>query len=112
MPSEAIPLDDVFQALSNATRRSVIARLGQGPAAMTELAQSFKMALPSFLQHLQVLERCGLVSSTKSGRVRMFRLESPPLEAAEDWLATHRTQWETRLNQLDAFLVTQKENPS
>ena len=76
---------------------------------MTELAKPFKMALPSFLQHLQVLEKSGLVRSKKTGRVRVFELEAEPLEAAEHWLHGQRRQWETRLNQLDKFLIEQKE---
>lgn len=110
MPSEALVLDQVFQALANPTRREVLSRLGRGPAAMTELAQSFKMALPSFLQHLQVLEKCGLVSSKKTGRVRVFKLESQPMLVAENWMDSHRQQWETRLDQLDNFLISVKEN--
>lgn len=77
---------------------------------MTELAEPFDMALPSFLQHLQVLEKNGMVSSEKTGRVRMFRLEPEPLLLAEHWMDTHRREWETRLNQLDDFLKTLKEN--
>lgn len=71
---------------------------------MTELAKPFEMALPSFLQHLQVLEKCGLVRSRKTGRVRVFELEPEPLRAAEDWMSMRRRQWETRLDQLDNFL--------
>ena len=109
MPNEMLVLDQVFQALSNPTRRDVLARLGRGPAAMTELAKPFQMALPSFLQHLQVLEKCGLVRSRKTGRVRVFELEPQPLQEAEDWMKTQRRQWETRLDQLGAFLLNQKE---
>ena len=76
---------------------------------MTELAKPFQMALPSFLQHLQVLEKCGLVRSQKTGRVRVFELEPQPLQAAEDWMKAQRLHWETRLDQLDAFLLSQKE---
>jgi len=76
---------------------------------MTELAEPFAMALPSFLQHLQVLEKCGLVSSRKSGRVRVFRLEPKPLLEAEHWMDAQRAQWETRLDQLDNFLMANKE---
>lgn len=77
---------------------------------MTELAQPFSMALPSFLQHLRVLEKCGLVRSTKTGRVRVFELREEPLHAAEGWFDAQRGQWKTRLDQLDAFLIKQKKN--
>ena len=69
------------------------------------------MALPSFIQHLAVLEGCGLVRSRKSGRVRTFQLVPQPLEAAESWMAEQRALWERRLNQLDNFLkdLTERE---
>lgn len=79
---------------------------------MTELAQPFDMALPSFLQHLEVLEKDGMVSSQKTGRIRTFQLESQPLLLAEHWMVTHRREWETRLDQLDNFFETlKKTNP-
>jgi DNA-binding transcriptional ArsR family regulator len=67
------------------------------------------MALPSFAQHLDVLERCGLVKSRKAGRVRTYRLEPRKLEAAEQWMATQRSMWERRLDQLDSYLHEMKE---
>lgn len=109
MPNEILALDSVFQALSNPTRREVLARLGRGPAAMTELAKPFQMALPSFLQHLQVLEKSGLVRSRKTGRVRVFELQPQPLQEAEDWMKAQRRHWEKRLDQLDRFLLAEKE---
>jgi DNA-binding transcriptional ArsR family regulator len=103
-------LDRVFQALSNPTRREVLARLGSGPTSMTQLAEPFDMALPSFLQHMQVLEQAGMVSSEKAGRIRTYRLEPEPLLLADHWLDRQRAEWEARLDQLDAFLATLKEN--
>jgi len=73
------------------------------------LARPFDMALPSFIQHLAVLEGCGLVRSRKSGRVRTFQLVPQPLEAAESWMAEQRALWERRLDQLDNFLKDLKE---
>lgn len=101
-------MDDVFRALADPTRRRVVERLTQQPASVSELAQPFKMALPSFLEHLKVLEGCGLVRSTKTGRVRMVRLVPGRLREAEDWLATQRRIWEQRLDQLDAYLMKLK----
>jgi DNA-binding transcriptional ArsR family regulator len=72
---------------------------------VSELAQPFKMALPSFLQHLDVLENRGLVRFRKSGRVRTYQLAPRPLKVAEHWLATQRATWERRLDQLDSYLV-------
>jgi DNA-binding transcriptional ArsR family regulator len=99
----------VFQALTDPTRRAVLERLTRGPAPVSELAQPFSMALPSFVQHLGVLENCGLVRSKKQGRVRTYSLAPRPLQAAEHWLSAQRTQWERRLDQLDDFLKTLKE---
>jgi DNA-binding transcriptional ArsR family regulator len=103
-------LDRVFQALADPTRRAVLERLGNGPASVSELAQPFRMALPSFSQHLDVLENCGLVRSRKSGRIRTYRLAPQPLQAAEHWLQAQRTRWERRFDQLDDYLTTFKEN--
>ena len=108
MPKHLV-VDDVFSALADPTRRAVIERLGQGPAATTELARPFGMALPSFTQHLAVLERCGLVRSHKRGRVRTYRLERRRLEAAERWMVAQRRTWERRLDQLDDYLHDLKE---
>ncbi len=109
MPKQTVALDEVFQALADPTRRQVIERLVSGPASTSELAQPFAMALPSFTQHLGVLERAGLVTSTKKGRVRTYRLAPTGLEMADGWLAAQRRLWETRLDQLDDFLTTLKE---
>ena len=76
---------------------------------MSELAAPFPMALPSFLQHLDVLESCGLVKSQKVGRVRTYRLNPQPLRAAEGWLEKRRTIWNRRLDQLDSYLTNFKE---
>jgi DNA-binding transcriptional ArsR family regulator len=106
-----VELDQVFQALSDATRRTVIERLGAGAASTSELAEPFAMALPSFTQHLRVLETAGLVTSTKAGRVRTYRLAPTALGLADDWLAAQHRLWSRRLDQLDAFLTTVKEQP-
>lgn len=103
-------LDPVFRALAHPTRRAVVERLGRGPAATTDLARPFRMALPSFVQHMEVLEACGLVRSRKVGRVRKYRLAPRPLAAAEGWLAEQRVMWERRLDQLDDYLQTMKES--
>ena len=109
MPSQPARLDRVFRALSDPTRRAVVERLSGGAAAVSELARPFRMALPSFLQHLQVLEDSGLVRSRKSGRVRTYQLSPGALGAAEDWLVEQRSTWERRLDQLDRYLVELKK---
>jgi len=102
-------LDRMFQALADPTRRAVLERLGRGPCAMSELAQPFRMALPSFSQHLDVLENSGLVRSRKQGRVRTYRLAPKPMAVVEHWLDKQRRRWETRLDQLDNYLDEMKE---
>lgn len=110
MPNKRpVQLTRVFQGLANPTRRAVVERLSDGPASVSELARSFRMALPSFLQHLKVLEDCELVRSSKSGRVRTYRLTQRPLRLAESWLEKQRAHWDRRLNQLDAYLADLKE---
>ena len=108
MPNQSADLGRVFQALADPTRRAVLEKLSRGPAAMSELAQPFSMALPSFSQHLDVLEDCGLVRSSKEGRVRTYQLSPQSLRAAEGWLARQRTLWTRRLDQLDDYLKEQK----
>jgi len=102
----------VFHGLADPTRRAVLERLSRGPAAVSELSQPFHMALPSFLQHLGVLEECGLVKSQKSGRVRTYQLTPQPLKAAEGWLERQRGIWNRRLDQLDSYLADLKEQKS
>jgi DNA-binding transcriptional ArsR family regulator len=108
MPNQSPGLDRIFYALADPTRRAVLERLNDSPAPVSELAQPFDMALPSFIQHLGVLERCGLVFSQKSGRVRTYQLAPQPLQAAEHWIAKQRTMWEARFDQLDTYLNTIK----
>ncbi len=111
VPRRSDQVDLVFKALADPTRRQVIERLVSGSASTSELAQPFTMALPSFLQHLSVLEKAGLVTSTKVGRTRTYRLSPEGLDAAQGWLADRRRLWESRLDQLDQFLIDQKESP-
>jgi DNA-binding transcriptional ArsR family regulator len=105
-------LDLVFKALADPTRRAVVERLGTGPLATSELARSFTMTLPSFTEHLGVLERCGLVTSQKHGRVRTYRLAPERLAEASHWLEEQRQVWERRLDQLDEYLTTMHDKPN
>jgi DNA-binding transcriptional ArsR family regulator len=109
MPNQSEQLDRIFQALADPTRRAVLERLSSGPAPTSELAEPFKMTLPSFSQHLEVLENCGLVRSRKKGRVRTYQLAPQPLKVAEHWMVRQRTVWERRLDQLDDYLEDLKE---
>jgi DNA-binding transcriptional ArsR family regulator len=101
--------DAVFRALADSTRRKVLERLAKGPASVSELAEPFDMKLPSFVQHLAVLEQSRLVKSKKKGRVRVVQINIQLLKLAEDWLAEQRQLWTTRLDQLDEYLQKLKE---
>lgn len=109
MSAESKPVDRIFYALSDPTRRRVLERLSRSPASVSELARPFGMALPSFVQHLRLLEDSGLVQSTKTGRVRTYRLAPKRLSIPEDWLTRQRSLWVRRLDQLDEYLLKLKE---
>jgi len=104
MPNQEHTLDDVFRALADPTRRAVVQRLSAGPASVKELAEPFDMALPSFMQHLRVLEESGLVLSRKKGRVRTCHIKPRELGEAEEWFARLRAVWEGRFDRLGTYL--------
>lgn len=103
------PLDSAFHALSDPTRRAVISRLAEGETPVSVLAGPFDMALPSFAQHLKVLEASGLIASEKRGRTRWCRLERARFDEAADWMAAERQRWTERLDRLEMYLDTQKD---
>lgn len=98
-------LDAMFHALSDPARRTMVDRLSRGPASVSELAQPLAMTLPAVVQHLQVLEESGLVSSEKVGRVRTCQMEPRALSQAEQWINQRRAAWEGRLDRLGDFLA-------
>jgi DNA-binding transcriptional ArsR family regulator len=110
MPKYQDPLDRMFHALGDASRRAMVERLVRGPASVSELARPFDMALPTVVQHLGVLEAAGIVASTKVGRVRTYQLETEALTPAADWVGRQRLPAERRLDRLGAHLSkTHKE---
>jgi len=109
MPNQQAQLSLVFSALADPTRRGVLTRLGTGEATVSQLAEPYAMALPSFTQHLRVLEECGLVKSEKRGRSRVYGLVPRRLRIAESWLERQRTLWERRLDGPDDYLVEMKQ---
>jgi DNA-binding transcriptional ArsR family regulator len=104
-------LDEVFAALADPTRREVVGRLGRAPASVGELARSASMTLPSFMKHVHTLERCGLIRTAKSGRVRTCTLNRQRLGVIDGWLAEQRAVWEGRTDRLEA-LVTDEQEPT
>jgi DNA-binding transcriptional ArsR family regulator len=103
MPNQSA-LIALFAALGDPTRLAIVDRLASGPLSVTELAEPFPMRLPSFLQHLRLLEASGIVVSTKSGRVRTVRLAPASLEEAERWIGQRRAMWTNRLDRLGDYL--------
>src|SRR5262252_4554483 len=102
-------LNLVFQALADPTRRTIVERLGRGPASVSELARPLDMSLPAVVQHLQILEASGLVRSEKVGRVRTCRVEPAALRPVEQWIAERRQIWEHRFDHLGEILAAQAE---
>lgn len=104
--------DEVFYALSNATRRRVLEQLSLGPATVSELAAPFDMKLPSFVQHLSVLEQSRLVRSKKRGRVRTYEITPERFKVAESWLTERRQEWAARLDRFDKYVKHLEEQES
>jgi len=104
-------IDLMFQALADPTRRVMVERLSRGPATVSELAKPFDMSLPAIVQHLQVLQKSGLVRSEKVGRVRTCRIEPMALSTVEQWISDRRTTWERRFDRLGEVLAEISEEP-
>jgi DNA-binding transcriptional ArsR family regulator len=102
-------LDAVFSALADPTRRAIVARLAAGEASVSELAKPFSFSLPAVTKHLGVLERAGLLTHRRVGRVKHCKLVSAPLRVADDWLAFYRTFWDARLDAFAQHLADTKE---
>ena len=102
-------LDRTFSALSDPTRRSILERLGRGPATVGELAKPFGLSLTGLGKQVRILEDANLVSTEKIGRVRECRLGPAQLEDAARWIETHRRRWERRLDRLEGYIETKRE---
>lgn len=114
MLNQTVDLDRTFQALADHNRRTMVERLTWGPASVSELAEPLAMSLAAVLQHVQVLESCGLVKTEKVGRTRTCRIDSAAMTAAEQWITERRRTWETRLDRLGDLLdhvATSEEKP-
>jgi DNA-binding transcriptional ArsR family regulator len=109
--SEGENVDRVFHALADPNRLVIVERLSRGPASVSELARPLPMSLPAVIQHLQVLETSGLVSSEKIGRVRTCRIEPAALRPAEQWISARRSSWERRLDRLSDYLAESGDEP-
>jgi DNA-binding transcriptional ArsR family regulator len=114
MLDQTIDLDRTFQALADKSRRTMVERLTFGTASVSQLAEPLAMSLAAVVQHVQVLEACGLVKTEKVGRTRMCRIEPAAMTAAEQWITDRRRRWEARLDRLGDLLnevATTEEKP-
>lgn len=102
-------LDRTFSALADPTRRAILSRLCDGPASVGELSEPFDIALPTLLKHVRVLEKSGLISSEKVGRVRTCRIETGALRASDEWLRQHISLWEMRLDRMEQHIERMKK---
>jgi DNA-binding transcriptional ArsR family regulator len=105
-------LDDTFIALADPTRRAIVARLARGDATVNELAAPFEMTLPGISKHLKVLERCGLISRTRSAQFRPCHLEREALDAVADWIGENQRTWSERFDKLGEHLRSLQEAPA
>jgi DNA-binding transcriptional ArsR family regulator len=104
MPSQTMDLDRTFQALADRSRRTMVERLTLGPASVSELAKPLAMSLAAVVQHVQVLEACGVVTTEKIGRTRICRIEPRAMVGAEQWMTDQRSGWEVRLERLNTIV--------
>src|ERR1035441_329769 len=104
------PLDATFAALSDATRRGILARLAQGETSVSELAAPYRMSLPAVSKHLRVLEGARLIVRRKNGRVHRCRLAAQPMRSASEWIAQYRRFWENQFDALSSYLE-KTQNP-
>ena len=104
-------LDATFSALSDPTRRAILAHLANGEAQVTELAEPFGISLPAVSKHLKVLEKAQLITRHKDGRIHRFTVNPTPIDTAKSWIETYQHFWEQQLDSLADYLekTTQKE---
>ena len=101
---QVIKLDGIFHALSDPTRRAILARLMSGEASVNELAEPFSISQPAVSKHLKILERAGLVTRSRDATRRPVEIEAGPMREAADWLSNYRKFWEQSYQRLDALL--------
>jgi len=105
----SVELDQTFSALSDPTRRAIVSKLAEGDASILELATPFDMSLPAVSKHIRVLEKAGLLTRTKQGRVQYCKLNAEPLQDAAKWLSFYQKFWDAKLDSLANFLEDDSE---
>jgi DNA-binding transcriptional ArsR family regulator len=109
MHNQGASIDRVFHALGDPTRRVILEKVSEGPISVSSLAKPLAITLAAVIQHLQVLEKSGLVHTTKVGRVRTCHIEAKGLSVAEGWISDRRSLWERRLDRLGDVLAESDE---
>jgi DNA-binding transcriptional ArsR family regulator len=109
MPRKKPNVDRIFHALGDPSRRAIVEKLSEGPISVSRLAEPLDITLAAVVQHLQVLEECGLVQTEKVGRVRTCRIEPAGLSVAAQWIGDRRSMWERRLDRLGDLLAEPDE---
>ena len=110
MFSQSVEIDRVFHALGDPTRRAIMEKLSEGPISVSRLAKPLSITLAAVVQHLQVLEKSGLVHTEKAGRVRTCRMEPKGLSVAEQWIGDRRALWQRRFDRLGDLLAEPDES--
>jgi DNA-binding transcriptional ArsR family regulator len=105
MPTDQ--LSRTFAALADPTRRSILTRLAEGEATVSEIAEPFEVSMPAISRHLRVLEQAGLIARSRNAQWRPSRMEAEPLDGAVEWMQSRKQTWEARMDQLDAHLRRQ-----
>ncbi len=109
MKRPKIDIDGLFHALGDPTRRAILDKLCGGPSSVSRLAAPLGVTVTAVMQHLQILEGCGLVHTEKIGRTRTCRIDTAGFTALQQWINDHRTLWERRLDRLGDFLELDEE---
>ena len=109
MVNHSAQLDLTFSAISDPTRRAILTQLAQGEASIMDLASPYSMSLPAISKHIRVLERAGLVTRTKKGRVNYCHLNAGPMREASKWILFYQRFWDTKLDALEDFLEESPE---
>ncbi len=112
MAKHDIELSALFHALADPTRRSMLTRLAQGPAAVTDLAGPTGLRLPTVMRHLSVLEEAGLIATAKDGRIRTCAIVPEAMQPARAWIDEQRAIWERRLDRFEALVMDIMEKPA
>lgn len=111
MDSKKPDIDRILHALGDPTRRALVEKISEGPMSVSRLAEPFGITLAAVVQHLQILEECGLVQTEKVGRVRTCRIEPSGFSVAAKWISDRRSMWERSLDRLASFLAEPEREP-